>query len=139
MSLISHYCNNSVGVPPKPVQSTIEHDYTKPSSCPPSTLHHAGYTTLTTKGSDDGQVLLEQSSACEHIKIGHSIHLLSTSYQVVGTAVTMTGDSLHGHNIPSEYTKIAIKKIDPNVNPWPSVKGLDNEPLTNGSVRACGL
>ena len=127
---------------PKPIQSAVEHDYTKPYassvSVRPSTSHRAqpGYTTLATKGSDDHQITLEQSSTCTSTAIGHSVHLLSSGYQQLGTAITMTGDSLHGHSIPDGYSKVAIQKIDPNVKPWSSLKDFNDEDLVAGSITA---
>ena len=124
------------GVPPKPLQSSIEHNYTKPSidSVPPQS-QRAGYTTLTTKGGGDDQVKLNQKTDHE-LRIGYSVHLLSTNYDVVGTAITMSGDQLHGHSIPEGFTKVSIQRIEQGRKPWPSVKGLEDEELVNGSITA---
>ena len=37
----------------------------------------------------------------------------------------MSGDNLHGHKIPSGFTKLAIGKIDPDVKLWAGLKGDD--------------
>ena len=125
------------GVPPKPIQSSSEHNYTKQlnDSVPPRQRAGHGYTTLTTKGGDE-HVKLDQDQKTDHeLKIGHSVHLLSTNYDIVGTAVTMSGN-LHGHSIPDGYSKVAIQKIDPNVKPWSSLKDFNDEDLVAGSITA---
>ena len=68
--------------------------------------------------------------------IGQSIQLLSSSYIPIGTAVTMTGDKVHGHDIPDGYVRIAIVNIDAGVKPL--VRG-DDEDLTKGSITAWPL
>ena len=95
-----------------------------------------GYTIFSTKGSDDQQVVLQHSSASTATEIGHSVQLLSTAYQALGIAITMTGDNLHGHEIPSGMCKVAVQKIDPSVKPWPSLKGFSDEDLVVGSITA---
>ena len=120
-----------------------EHTYAKHTSptvpAPSSNSGHApGFTTLSTKGSgDDSLVLqsLEESTASTSTEIGHSIQLLSSTYKAIGTAVTMSGSVLHGHDIPSEYSKVVVDKIDANVKPWPLIKG-DDENLSSGSITA---
>ena len=61
--------------------------------------------------------------------------LLSTNYDVVGTAIT-SGDQLHGHSIPEGFTKVSIQRIEQGRKPWPSVKGLEDEELVDGSITA---
>ena len=127
------------GVPPKPIQSSSEHNYTKQlnDSVPPRQRAGHGYTTLTTKGGGDEHVKLDQDQKTDHeLKIGHSVHLLSTNYDIVGTAVTMSGNLLHGHSIPEGFTKVSVQRIEQGRKPWPSVKGLDDEELANGSITA---
>lgn len=108
-------------------------------SVPPSSSSHTpGYTTLSVKGSSDHSIVLgslEQSTTGTSIEIGHSIQLLSSTYKAVGTAVIMSGSQLHGHEVPSGYSKVAVDKIDANVKPWPAVKG-DDENLSSGSITA---
>jgi hypothetical protein len=94
-----------------------------------------GYTTLTTKGGGDEHVNLDQKSDDE-LKIGHSVHLLSTNYDVVGTAITMSGNHLHGHSVPEGFTKVSVQRIEQGWKPWPSVKGLEDKELVNGSITA---
>ena len=51
------------------------------------------------------------------------MNLLSTEYKIIGTAITITEQLLHGHNIPDGYIKAAIQKITAGVPPWPDVEG----------------
>ena len=123
--------------------STVKHAHAKcaPSHDQPTpgsdSGHMSEYTTLATKGNDDHDVMLgplgEQHTTST--EIGHSVHLVSTTYQVLGTAATMSGDCLHGHEIPIGYSKVLIQKIDSSVKSWPSVKE-DDEDLTSGSITA---
>ena len=76
---------------------------------------------------------LEQSTAGTSTKIGHSIQLLSGTYKAIGTAVIISGSALHGHEIPSGYSKVAVDGIDANVKPWPAG---DDENLYSGSITA---
>ena len=135
------------GVPPKPIQSCVEHDYTVKTSAGQNSLisARAGFTTLTTKGCGDDQVALQldlgegQSTPDQEVKAGHSVHLLSSSYQRVGTAVTMSGRQLHGHPIPEGFCKVVIGALEQIRKPWPSVKGGHDEDLVNGSITAWPL
>lgn len=51
------------------------------------------------------------------LEIGHTVNLLTSSYKSVGTALLMTGNVLHGHNIPKEYKKVVIQKIGNDIEP----------------------
>ena len=66
------------------------------------------------------------------LKIGHSVHLLSTNYDIVGTAVTMSGNH-HGHSTSERFTKVSVQWIEQT---WPLVKGLNDEELANGAITA---
>lgn len=68
--------------------------------------------------------------------IGQSIRILSSSYLPIGTAVTMTRDKVHGHDVPDGYVKIAVVSIDSGVKPL--VRG-DEEDLMKGSITAWPL
>jgi len=67
--------------------------------------------------------------------LSRSVNLLSAAYKTVGTAVTMSGTSLHGHELPAGYIKVAIQRIEPNIHSWPHLQ-TDEASLTSGSITA---
>ena len=99
------------GVPPKQLRTVLEHSYSVTSTKSGSASSQSdgpGYTTSSTKGGDCN-VLLDQESPSTSVSdctIQASVALLSTSYEQVGTAIIMTGNQLHGHDIPDGFVRI---------------------------------
>ena len=70
----------------------------------------------------------------EAVEFSCSVNLLTSSYKVVGTAMTMSGTSLHGHDLRAGYVKVAIQAIEA-VHSWPNLE-TDGSALTAGSITA---
>lgn len=130
-----------VGVPPSTVL-TEEHSYTKPTcttSSGDSSAHQAtGYTTLSVKGTQESVGPLESESTTPTVTtaFGRSVQLLSKNYTVVGSAIVMAGDDLHGHKIPPGYSKVCIQQIS-DTEQW--IQTAFDEPLAPGSFTAWPL
>ena len=63
------------------------------------------------------------------------MNLLSATDETVGTAVTMFGALLHGHEFPVGYVKVTIRTIQPSIQTWPNLPS-DEACLTAGSITA---
>ena len=130
-----------IGVPPSTVL-TEEHSYTKPTcttSSGDSSAHQAtGYTTLSVKGTQESVGPLESESTTPTVTtaFGRSVQLLSKNYTVVGSAIVMAGDDLHGHKIPPGYSKVCIQQIS-DTEQW--IQTAFDEPLAPGSFTAWPL
>ncbi len=134
----------TAGVPPKQFPTLLEHSYSGMSgshstgsteSCS-SKSEGPRYTTLSTMGRDCEVLLNKEPTLAvskESCTVGKTISLLSSSYEHVGTAVTMTGNQVHGHYIPDGFVKIAINEIKPGLKPL--VTDIDGE-LTTGCITA---
>lgn len=117
----------------------IEHSYSKESHGLATGSAHGtskpGHTTLSVKGSHDSEIVLNtevdpNESTCS---IGASVMLLTLSYEEIGSAVTMSGEHIHGQDIPDGYIKVAINWINAGIHPL--VGGIDEE-LTAGCITA---
>ena len=126
-----------IGLPPKQSEQQLEHSYASnaPSTSNnlPSTSNHishdsaVGFTTLGTIGIRDQVTLISENSGI--------IKLLDANNSEVGTATVLPGSILHGKNLPSNFIKIAIQRINPKVKPWPAAKGcFDEEELSAGTI-----
>ena len=47
----------------------------------------------------------------------------------------MLGTRLHGHEIPTGYVKVAIGRIETDIQPWPNLQ-TNEASLTSGSITA---
>ena len=92
-----------------------------------------GHSTLLT--SVGSEVSLTESTEKSIVEIGGTVRLLSSSYERIGMALTMSGTVLHGQNLPAGYVKIAINAVDEYVVSWPTLKS-DECLLTSGSITA---
>jgi len=48
---------------------------------------------------------------------GQEVNLVASNSRVVGRGMVMEGNTLHGHEIPSSFLKVAITEIENNVAP----------------------
>ena len=68
-------------------------------------------------------------------EVGQTVNLLSATDETVGSAVTIFGALLHGHEFPVGYVKVTIRTIQPNIQTWPNLPS-DEACLTVGSITA---
>ena len=92
-----------------------------------------GHSTLST--SVGSEVSLTEARENNIVEIGGTVRLLSSSYERIGTALTMSGTVLHGRDLPAGYVKVAINAVDENVVSWPTLKS-DECLLTSRSITA---
>ena len=92
-----------------------------------------GYTTLNVGGGEEVDTL--EVTVDGETELDQSVNLLSTNYRTVGTGVTMSGTRLHGHEIPTGYVKVAIGRIETDIQLWPNLQ-TDEASLTSGSITA---
>ena len=130
-----------IGVPPKPLHCEYDHSYSKSQlSGPPAGAVHSGpsvgHTTLLTV-SDQDSVVLSTDKPIASTTIGRSVRLLCCRYKPVGTAITMSGDVLHGHAVPDGFTKVSVVEIKPSIKPMVQFGG--DEDLSKGCITAWPL
>ena len=77
-------------------------------------------------------------SQMSNCTLGASVQLLSDSNTPVGTAVTISGEKVHGHKIPDGFIRVAVDKLNPGVTPLVKGSGSD-EDLTSGCITAWPL
>ena len=124
-----------IGVPPL----RSDHSYSKVATSERQGTSAIGYTTLAVGGGTDVGPLeatldLTEDTTPTTVQVGYTVNLLSSDYRQIGTADTMTGDTLHGHKIPPDYVKVAVKKMQ--ADGIKSLLGGNDEPLTAGSITA---
>ena len=119
----------------------VDHSYSKAHSGAsvdtPKSSTATGRTTLAVQSNCTNVGPLEEETPTVPTTMGHSVSLMSSQYKIIVAGITMSGDNLHGHKIPSGFTKLAISKIDPDVELWAGLKGDDE--LTSGCITAWPL
>ena len=100
-----------VGVPPHVPVTAMDHCYCKPSvgvAAMELKTRSIEHTCLAVE--PDEVVQLGGPKAIEAMGPGCRVNLLSSLYEVVGTATIMSGTLVHGHDIPEDFNKVAINQ-----------------------------
>ena len=95
-----------IRVPPDIPAVSIDHPYSIPSTSvemrpKPCRIGRNSVSVISGE-----EVNLCEAVEGEAVEFGCSVNLLTSSYKVVGTAMTMSGTSLHGHDLPAGYVKV---------------------------------
>ena len=122
------------GVPPDVATITDDHQYCKPSRSIEMHPPKPGHTSLSVCGSRSREVCLAEAAA-EEVKCGGMVNLLSSNYKVIGTAITISGNILHGQELPNRFVKVAVQTITDGIKAWLGLND-DGCVLTPGSITA---
>ena len=132
--IVCYIFNFFPDVPPD-VTTADDHNYCTSAKAVKTAPNNTkiGHSTLSITSNHD--VRLPEAAATEDVECGGTVNMLSSEYKQIGTGLIISGNILHGMELPPGFVKLAIQTIHDNTQSWPGLKD-DGCMLTPGSITA---